>query len=60
MSGDGTLWIRIVSWHVLATPARTRCGRMVTASTATNDLPANVKSCENCLRLVTRDRERLA
>jgi len=60
MSGDGTLWVRIVSWHVLHGIARTRCGRMATASEAINDLPANAKSCETCLRLITRDREKLA
>jgi hypothetical protein len=60
MSGDGTLWVRLVSWHVLAGPARTRCGRLATASEAVNDLPPNVKSCETCLRLITRDREKLA
>ena len=63
MTGDGTLWVQIrmgLSWHIVGTYSRTRCGRMALVNLATNDLPPNEKSCETCLRLDMRDREKLA
>lgn len=53
-------YVRIRSWHVILTPTRafdtyrTRCGRTVTTTAVTNELPLDEKSCETCLRLDER------
>jgi hypothetical protein len=53
-----TLWVRIKSWHLVAS-GRTRCGRLYAIPSPTvDDLPLGAKSCETCLRLVARDAER--
>jgi hypothetical protein len=50
-------WVRIDSWHLLATwtrvPGRalTLCGRTVQDPPTSAELPGNEKSCETCLRL---------
>jgi len=53
-----TLWVRIKSWHLVAS-GRTRCGRLYAIPSPTvDDLPLGAKSCETCLRLHERDEER--
>jgi len=68
---DATTWIKLrpekrLSWHIDVTAAPaiaanrwTRCGRWADADAPrADDLPAGERSCENCLRLDKRDRER--
>lgn len=56
---DNLQWVRIRSWHVLATYTRvpgcvvTRCGRTVEATP--QDTVGTGRTCESCLRLVTRN-----
>lgn len=58
MGDDDVTWIRIVSWHAVRTPTRvprryvTRCGR--SADGTTFDQRPDGKSCETCLRIVTK------
>ena len=50
-----TLWVRIRSWHALATvDGKTLCGRYAPVDSDTDtELPA-AKSCESCLRIIAR------
>lgn len=55
------MWVKIRSWHVFRTWTRagqalTECGRRVGPDTVVtaDELPGNEKSCESCLRIVTR------
>ena len=55
-----TLWVRIKSWHLVAS-GRTRCGRLYAIPSPTvDDLPLGAKSCETCCRLVLHGQERAA
>lgn len=52
-------WVKIVSWHAIATPTRmfdtykTLCGRRATSTDIRDELPSE-KTCESCLRIYTR------
>jgi hypothetical protein len=54
-------WVRIRSWHIVLVRGDdwtlTRCGRRA-GKEVVDDLPANEKTCETCLRLRARDEER--
>lgn len=52
-----TRWVKVESWHAIeeeiAGEALTLCGLRVGMETARDTLPAE-KSCETCLRILTR------
>lgn len=56
-------WVRIRSWHAIRTHTRvpggvvTVCGRNVVDARMSDVLPAG-RSCETCLRIVTRKADR--
>lgn len=58
-------WIKIKSWHAVATPTRvsrtyqTVCGKQA-AGDPVDDLPGTEKSCERCLQIVQRRTEAAA
>ena len=49
-------WVKIDSWHALASEVETKCGRavLVDENETRDALPAG-KSCESCLRIVARE-----
>jgi hypothetical protein len=63
---DTTIWAKLrdsprLSWHIVGRMrgGATRCGRWIPVpSPSADDLPLDEKSCETCLRLDKRDRER--
>lgn len=52
-------WIKIVSWHAVETPTRvmrtyrTVCNRRASGETV-DSIPGAEKSCESCLRKITK------
>ena len=56
-------WVKIRSWHGIRFTTRggghkTLCGRYpVKGSPEVQDLPSDEKSCESCLKIITRQME---
>jgi len=53
-------WVKLVSWHLVTAPGRTRCGRNTGYRKVADDLPLGERSCETCLRLAAHDAEKAA
>jgi hypothetical protein len=60
---EDPLWVKIRSWHVVKSQftsrggtdmATTLCGRTTSGPTA-EEVPSGERTCESCLRILTKD-----